>query len=116
MRTDLDRLQDILEAIEHIEKYAEKGADIFDADELIQTWMVKHLENIGEACRAMSKDFRSAHPEIPWEDIVAQRTYLAHEYFQIDKAEVWDTIAKDIPELKIHASQMLSDLKRSNEK
>jgi uncharacterized protein with HEPN domain len=111
MRTDLDRLQDILESIEQIEKYANKGARVFEADELIQTWMVKHLENIGEACRAMSKDFRKAHQEIPWEDIVAQRAYLAHEYFQIDTAEVWDTVEKDIPELKGHVMQILSDLK-----
>jgi len=70
MRTDLDRLTDILEAIEQIEKYANKGVEVFEADELIQTWMVKHLENIGEACRAMSSALRIAHAEIPWEDII----------------------------------------------
>jgi len=108
MRTDLDRLRDILDEIELIEKYAIKGRRAFEKDELIQTWMVKHLENIGEACRAMSKDFCKAHPEIPWEDIIAQRTYLAHEYFAIDQDEVWATIEKDIPDLKKSVTQLVA--------
>jgi uncharacterized protein with HEPN domain len=108
MRTDRDRLRDILEAIELIEKYAKRGRRAFESDELIQTWMVKHLENIGEACRSMSKRFCNVNPQIPWEDIVAQRTYLAHEYFQIDKEEVWSTIEQDIPELKKNVVRLLN--------
>jgi uncharacterized protein with HEPN domain len=35
MRSDRDRLLDILEAIERIEKYAVRGKEAFLADELI---------------------------------------------------------------------------------
>ena len=37
MRDDRERLKDILEAIENIEKYAAKGREVFEKDELIQT-------------------------------------------------------------------------------
>ncbi len=37
MRRERERLLDILEAIERIEKYAEEGKDAFESDELIQT-------------------------------------------------------------------------------
>jgi uncharacterized protein with HEPN domain len=39
---------DILEAIERIERYAVRGRTAFDADELIQNWIVRHLQVIGE--------------------------------------------------------------------
>lgn len=36
MRDDRERIQDILDAISHIEKYAIKGRKAFDHDELVQ--------------------------------------------------------------------------------
>lgn len=54
MRSERERLLDILEAIERIEKYAAKGKLAFSADELIQNWMVSHITVIGEACRSLS--------------------------------------------------------------
>jgi uncharacterized protein with HEPN domain len=60
VRNDRERLDDILEAIERIEKYAARGRIALYEDELIQTWIVHHLMIIGEACRVMSPQFRSA--------------------------------------------------------
>ena len=39
MRSDIERLKDIAEAVAAIEKYAAKGRDAFGKDELIQTWI-----------------------------------------------------------------------------
>ncbi len=49
MRDDRVRLEDIVEAAEAIEKYAARGRPAFEQDELIQSWIVRHLQNIGEA-------------------------------------------------------------------
>jgi uncharacterized protein with HEPN domain len=51
MRDDRERLRDILEAIERIERYTSKGREEFMQDELIQTWVVHHIQIIGEAAR-----------------------------------------------------------------
>ena len=40
MRSERERLLDIMEAIERIEKYAGRGKEAFLQDELIQNWMV----------------------------------------------------------------------------
>ncbi len=48
MRSERERLLDILEAIERIEKYAEEGKGAFEMDELIQTWIVHHITIILE--------------------------------------------------------------------
>ena len=70
MRSDRERLLDIMEAIERIEKYAARGRDAFEQDELIQNWVVHHLQIMGEACRGLSASFTQQHSEVPWSKIV----------------------------------------------
>ena len=85
MRSDRERLLDILEAIERIEKYAARGKEAFLADELIQNWMVNNIMIIGEACRALPDEFQADHSSVPWADIIAMRNLLVHHYFGIDE-------------------------------
>ena len=68
MRGERVRLLDIQEAIERIEKYARQGQEAFEQEELIQTWIVHHLQIIGEAARA--SDLKNQHPEMPWSKII----------------------------------------------
>jgi uncharacterized protein with HEPN domain len=107
MRDDAERLQDILEAIAQIEKYAARGLEAFERDELIQVWMVHHLQIIGEAVRSLSETLRQAHPEVPWAQIEAMRNILVHEYFDVDLEEVWVTVERDLPGLKDTAQHIL---------
>ena len=92
MRDDDERLRDILEAIERIEKYASRGRDAFDADELIQTWVLHHLQIVGEAVRAISPTTKENSDEVPWSKIIGMRNILVHNYFAIDKDLVWSVI------------------------
>lgn len=77
MRNDAEWMLDIIEAIERIEKYSSRGRDIFEKDELIQNWIVNHLQIIGEACRCISPDFKNQHPEILWSEIIGMR-HISH--------------------------------------
>ena len=110
MRNDLERLRDILEAIENIEKYAIQGKQIFDQDELIQIWIIHHLQIIGEASSAMSQNFIEDHPEIPWRDIIDFRNILVHEYFQVDNTIVWTVVTEELPSLKRNIIDILTSL------
>ena len=60
MRDARERLQDILDAIEHIQRYAARGREAFEADELHQNWFVRHLQIIGEAARLLPEEIRSS--------------------------------------------------------
>ena len=42
MRDDQEKLQDILEAIERIDRYAVQGRQVFEQNELIQTWVIQN--------------------------------------------------------------------------
>jgi uncharacterized protein with HEPN domain len=110
MRSDRERLLDILEAIERIEKYAARGKAAFMDDELIQNWMVNHISLIGEACRALPNEFQSSHANVPWADIIAMRNLLVHQYFGIDVQAVWSVVERDIPDLKLNVQSILNSM------
>lgn len=107
MRDDRERLQDVLEAIERIEKYSAKGRKAFESDELVQNWIVRHLQIIGEATRSLSLDLREKHPDISWSKIIGMRNILVHDYFGIDVDVVWSAVERDLPELKRKITALL---------
>ena len=100
MRDDHERVIDIIEAIEQIEKITSKGKRVFYDDEMVQVWVIHHLQIIGEAVRALSPEFRSLHSDIPWSDIIGMRNILVHHYFAIDKDAVWKVVERDLPAMK----------------
>lgn len=107
MRDDRERLLDIQEAIERIEKYAERGHEAFERDELIQTWILHNLQILGEAARAISADFKQQHSEVSWQQIAGMRNILVHDYFGIDASIVWEVVERDLPILKQQVLVML---------
>lgn len=109
MRDDRERLRDIQEAISRIEKHAGRGRETFERDELIQNWIVHHLQLIGEATRHLSSGLKSQHQEIPWARIIGMRNILVHDYFAIDLTAVWQAVAVDLPELKRKVDALLND-------
>lgn len=111
MRSDYERIADIQEAIQNIEKYAILGKEAFEKDELIQSWIVRHLQIIGEAASRLSEHFRKKHSEIPWSNIIGMRNILVHDYFEIDKSIVWAAVENELPNLKIHINKILENKK-----
>ena len=110
MRDDRERLLDIQEAIQRIEKYAAQGRDVFEQDELVQIWTVHHLQIIGEASRALSTSLRTQYPQIPWSKIIGMRNILVHDYFGIDTDIVWAAVEGDLPGLKDDIETILEEL------
>ncbi len=78
MRQESELLLDILESIQHIEKYAVQGRESFQNNELVQLWFVRHLQIIGEAARKLPTEFKEKHPEVPWTKIIGMRHILVH--------------------------------------
>ena len=100
MRDDRERLLDIKEAIGNIKKYSVKGRRTFEEEELVQNWIIHHLQIIGEAAAKISDDFQKQHPDIPWLKIIGMRNILVHDYFHIDINAVWAVVENDISQLE----------------
>ena len=107
MRNDRERLLDILDAIERISRYTARGRDAFDSDELVQNWVIHHLEIIGEACARLSDDVRKRNPGVPWRGYIGMRNILAHQYFGIDAEPVWLAATDELQELKVAVEAMV---------
>jgi len=98
MRRDLERLQDIWDAIDRIQSRFD--LDRIEDDEMLQVWVLYHLQIIGEAARALSSEIMQNHSQVPWSKIVGLRNRVVHEYFDIDLDIVIDIVTYDLPELK----------------
>lgn len=110
MRAPRERLQDILEAIERLERYVARGREAFEGDELIQNWFIRHLQIIGEAAQGLPKDLQRKAPQVPWSKIIGMRHILVHGYFDIDNDVVWQAVTHDLPELKREIQLILNSL------
>ena len=99
MRADRLRLLDALEQIELIGRFSEPGQSAFLGDILTQSAILHRLALLGEACRGLSPELREAHAEVPWNQIIAFRNVVIHQYFGIDLDLVWAIITEHISTL-----------------
>jgi uncharacterized protein with HEPN domain len=105
-------IQDILKAIESIEKFVEDiDFEQFRSDDKTSSAVIRKFEIIGEAARNIPKSFRQKYPDIPWKEMVGFRDKLIHFYFGIKYEIVWDTIKTKLPELKLKLYKILEEIK-----
>lgn len=100
MTKDQMRLGHILDSILEIETYCAVGKEVFLAERMRQNATFKELENIGEAVKNLSEEFRTRYPDIPWKEIAGMRDILTHQYFGIDLELTWATVQHDLAPLR----------------
>ncbi len=88
----------------HMEELARKLAGraaglaraTYDADENLRLALTHLIQTIGEAASRVSKDYRAAHPEVPWAAIVGMRNRVVHDYLSVDDEVVWKTATQEM--------------------
>ncbi len=100
MMDDHARLLHIVAAIELIQSYTAPAAESFFTNSMMQDAVIRNIQVIGEATRAVSDGFKQAHPEIPWREIAGTRNLVVHEYFRVDLQIIWDAVNEDLVRLK----------------
>ncbi|WP_298685129.1 DUF86 domain-containing protein [uncultured Methanomethylovorans sp.] len=93
MKHDAILLDHILDAINQIEEYT-NGIDReeFLETRMVQDAVVRQLEILGEAAKAIPENIKSLVPDLPWSRIAGMRDRLIHAYFIVDYNLVWDTV------------------------
>ncbi len=77
--------------------------------------VVRALEIIGEAARAIPDDVRTQYPAVPWREVAGMRDKLIHTYFVMDLKRVWETVKRDLPALRATVGQMLAEAEEDEE-
>jgi uncharacterized protein with HEPN domain len=58
--------------------------------------VIKNLEIIGEAAYLLTKDFKTQHQSVEWNEIIGMRHILVHDYYQIRSQIIWATIETEL--------------------
>ena len=66
---------------------------------LVSQAIVRLIEVVGEAAVQISKEYKAAHPELLWAQIIGMRNRIINAYFDIDYELVENTVKVDFPEL-----------------
>ncbi|MBG0808888.1 DUF86 domain-containing protein [Methylosinus sp. H3A] len=99
--SNVPRLQDIIEAIEHIhECMAEASLEDFEADWRRQWLVERGVEIISEASRHLDDELKARHPEIPWRKVAGIGNVLRHSYETVAAAVLWKLAQSDLQPLE----------------
>ncbi len=110
-KNDFIYLKHILDAIEKIYNYLSDIFDyeMFDKDSKTQDAVLRQLSIIGEAANKISSEFKLKYPELPYQNMIAMRNFVIHEYFGVDTKVVWDTCYEDLPPVKEIIEKILQE-------
>lgn len=116
IRSSLIKIQTALDRI------LKRSETILSPDDFLTTPSgVERLESIcmlliaiGESVKRIdkttNKELLLRYPEIDWKGVMGMRDIIAHHYFDIDAAIVFDVMKNNLPVIKIAIDKMLSDL------
>lgn len=100
-KDDIYYAEKAIEQIDIISKYmgSQSYEQFISDDQLIDAVMFRLVQMI-ENVKNISSNFKENHPQIPWGDIMGFRNGIVHEYGETDYLTVYETITKDIYDLK----------------
>lgn len=99
MKTDEERITEILEAAYELEVLVSRGRARYDADFEPRRTAERLIEIIGEAAGRLSADLRERRPDLPLREARAARNFLAHDYVSVDYDELWRIASTEVPAL-----------------
>lgn len=94
------RVEEMLSALERIERYtAGLTFQAFEQSELVRDAVLHNLLVVGESVNYLPEEVRLLHPEVPWGELRHVRHLIAHDYFGLDVALLWETVRRELPAL-----------------
>jgi uncharacterized protein with HEPN domain len=109
-----DYLLHMLEAADRSLEYtAGVTEEQFVANQMLQDAVVRNIEIIGEAANNLLEvgpEFATKYPSIPFAQIYGMRNRVAHGYFAVSSAMIWDSVQVDVPDLRQQIAKVLGEL------
>ena len=113
-RRDKIALQKILKVIEEtLEIFKDTSLENFLNNKERQFAMTMSILRIGELVKNLTMNFRKNNPQVKWKAIAGFRDIMAHRYEVINMDDLYNTIKKDFPELKMQIEKILEAEERA---
>ena len=105
MRDDESRLRDILQSIEDLQIFVSgmtkaRFLKIEKSDRMKFRAVCDCISTIGEVVKNISPEITSKNADIDWEGFAGMRDIVTHQYFRVQLDLVWNTITRELPDLK----------------
>ncbi|MHB1244280.1 MAG: HepT-like ribonuclease domain-containing protein [Gaiellaceae bacterium] len=114
MRSDRERLADILECCALLGEHVSSRADRLLEDPVLLAATQHWLQTIGEAASHVSQGLRERYTDVSWRGVIGMRQILVHGYFHVDIDVVRRVLEEDLPKLERHVMSILKDLERGD--
>ena len=107
MRSDRQRLEDVIAAMNAINSHLARGT--IDDDLVFDAVRVRLIE-IGEAIKDIDGELLAREPDVPWRDVARMRDHLTHRYFDTAHSVVAATVENDLPPLEAAVHRLVDGL------
>jgi uncharacterized protein with HEPN domain len=102
-------VEDMIESIGLVESYVKGMTEQqFGADRKTVDAVIRNFEIIGEASKHVPENIKASSPQTDWTGLLGLRNRIAHEYFGVSVAIVWQIVKKDLPALKTQMEALLA--------
>lgn len=105
---DRDALERIVECVQAIDAYVERGGVDWPSDGMAVDAIAKRVEEIGEVAKRVTPEILARMPSVDWKGVKGIREVLAHDYDEIDVELLAAIIRDDFPGLGVAVNQMLA--------
>ena len=110
---DPERVLHMLQAARLFEQFLRGKMRVdLDFDKLLQPGMERQFRPLGEAAAHVSGETQVQWTNITWQVTKGLRNLIAHEYFRVDLARLWQISQDTIPGLRLVLQDLFTDLNR----
>ena len=80
-------------------------------DERTYFAVVRAIEVVGEAAAQIGRDALKDYDGVPWNNVIAMRNILIHQYSGIDEKTIYETVTDSLPTIISRLNDILGDTK-----